>query len=123
MPPVTQQAPCACESQVGANLAGTPDPLAAGSRTPTKVTLTAWGKGPGKVGGNVVAHEVPKGWQVTPSSRSYTVDGSAAAAAAKLSFDVIPPAGAKPGTYNLVFRTIPFAGTDTPELQVPLTVR
>jgi NPCBM-associated, NEW3 domain of alpha-galactosidase len=122
MPPVTQANPCACESQVGAYLAGKPAPVAPGDRT--TVTLTAWGKGSGKVGGSVMAHEVPKGWQVTPPSRSYTVDGSAApAASAKLSFDVIAPAAAKPGTYQLVFRTVPFSGTESPELRVSLTVR
>lgn len=119
--PVMQQAPCACENQVGALLAGKPAPVAPGERT--RVSIDAWGKGVGQVGGTVTAAELPKGWQVTPESRSYTVEGSGSATSKRLSFDVVAPATAKPGTYALVFRTVPFSGTDSPRLEVKLTVR
>jgi hypothetical protein len=121
MGPVMQQAPCACENQVGALLVGKPAPVAPGGRT--TVTVDAWGKGVGRVGGTVTAAELPQGWQVTPSSRSYTVDGSAGAATKRLSFDLLAPAAAKPGTYTLILRTVPFSGTDSPRLEVELTVR
>ncbi|GAB3419422.1 hypothetical protein [Flindersiella endophytica] len=121
MGPVQQQAPCACENQVGALLAGKPRPVAPGGRT--RIAIDAWGKGVGQVGGTVNAAELPKGWQVTPASRSYTVKSGGSATSKRLTFEVVAPAAAKPGTYTLVFRTIPFSGTDSPRLEVALTVR
>ena len=121
MDPVQQQAPCACENQVGALLAGKPAPVAPGGRV--EVAINAWGKGAGQVGGTVTAAELPDGWRVTPESRSYTVDSDGSAADKRLSFDVVAPASAEPGTYTLVFRTVPFSGTDSPQLAVELTVR
>lgn len=121
MGPVQQQAPCACENQVGSLLAGKPAPVAPGGKA--QFTIDAWGKGVGQVGGTVTAAELPKGWQLTPASRSYTVVSDGSAAQKRLSFEVVVPTTAEPGTYQVVLRTVPFTGTDSPRLEVTLTVR